>query len=83
MVWVDDGMPDQEPDNGFYFDDEDLADETKSCGCTDSDYCPLCCLVGQFSPGSEECDWCDYNDECAKDSHCQPVDQTMIEVKRI
>jgi len=37
------------------------------CGRTDMDsgHCPLCCNSG-FSPGSEECDFCSYSDECAE-----------------
>jgi len=33
-------------------------------GCGEFDgCCPLCC-GNIYSPGSEECDWCEYSDNC-------------------
>ena len=29
------------------------------------DPCPLCC-PSSYAPGSEECDWCTYSEECAR-----------------
>lgn len=29
----------------------------------DSGHCPLCCSH-MYSPGTEECDFCEYSDEC-------------------
>lgn len=46
-----------------YYEDEDV----KSCGCADDERCPLCCPVGLYAPGTEECDWCAYSEECERD----------------
>lgn len=40
------------------------SDECDGCGKVDG-CCPLCCGF-TYSPGSEQCDWCDYSDECAR-----------------
>jgi hypothetical protein len=31
----------------------------------DGNPCPYCCSHA-YAPGSEECDWCPYSDECFK-----------------
>ena len=49
--------------------DFDLDDDVTCDGCgrdlngVDGDPCPLCCSH-TYAPGSEECDWCRYSDEC-------------------
>ena len=46
---------------------DDNFDGDESCdGCGEIDgQCPLCC-GHEFARGSEECDFCDYSDECAR-----------------
>ena len=58
--------------NGDYFQEDDLEywddeDTAKSCGCADDERCPLCCPNTLYNPGTEECDWCPYSEECEKD----------------
>lgn len=40
-----------------------MMDADGYCDCcgrspTDNGHCPMCCDVGIYNPGSEECDWC-------------------------
>lgn len=30
----------------------------------DEGHCPICCMMGSYAPGCEECDWCEYSQEC-------------------
>lgn len=47
-------------DDNEYRDDEN---ECEGCGEVDGQ-CPLCC-GHSYACGSEECDFCEYSDECA------------------
>ena len=49
-----------------YEDDKEFICE--GCGRSENDagHCPLCCEMGSYSPGTEESDFCEYSDECAK-----------------
>jgi hypothetical protein len=53
-----------EPDDDDWREDDDY----QPCDCggdgMNGIFCPLCC-GGVFSPGSEECDFCDFSDECS------------------
>jgi hypothetical protein len=47
--------------------DDDFDDENRceGCGAIDGEgCCPLCC-GHSYTPGSEECDFCEYYHECA------------------
>lgn len=50
-----------------YFDD--YADDDGECACDgcgkEDGNCPLCCPMGMYAPGTEDCDFCEYSDECA------------------
>lgn len=50
-----------------YPDDSDFDEDAKGCGCADDERCPLCCPCGMYQPGTEECDWCEYSEECESD----------------
>lgn len=54
IPWIDSIGDDYEEDN-------DCID--KDCGCSEDEHCPLCCMF-TFSPGSEECDFCEHYEEC-------------------
>jgi len=50
--------------------DDDFEDDNQTCdGCGKpfgEGQCPLCCNNGgAYALGSEECDFCEYSDECA------------------
>lgn len=48
---------------------EDYDDEL-ACDCCDGEGCPNCLPCGgMFAPGSEECDFCKWNEECSKEAH--------------
>lgn len=32
----------------------------------DNGHCPMCCGCGMYTPGSEECDFCEHSDECSE-----------------
>jgi hypothetical protein len=53
-----------------YAGDDDGEDKYRCEGCGRGPYddgqCPLCCPQGMYAPGTEECDWCEYSDECAE-----------------
>jgi len=52
----------------MYLENEDIFC-CEGCGRSDLDngFCPLCCpSAGEYQPGSEECDFCMYSDECGK-----------------
>lgn len=54
-------MADPDEDYADYGDGNDVCD-----GCGEPygmGQCPICC-GNVFSPGSEECDWCEYSAEC-------------------
>jgi len=57
-------------DDDFDYDDDDV-NECEGCGRTEMDdgHCPLCCSMGSYAPGSEECDWCKYDSECARHAY--------------
>lgn len=52
------------------YDDYDYDEDNYCCSCCGSDgmdenFCPMCCTnSGQYAPGTEECDLCQYGDEC-------------------
>lgn len=47
--------------------EEDIC-EFCGCGPYDSPKCPACKSCGGiYSPGTEECEWCEYHDECEED----------------
>ena len=58
-------------DNDDYWDGCEDDDDDEPCeGCgrltgDDGEPCPLCCGLS-FAPGSEDCDFCGYFDECAE-----------------
>jgi len=52
------------PEKEWDYDDNEELDDDVCDGCGQSDgQCPLCC-GHMYAPGSEECDFCNYNDEC-------------------
>lgn len=56
-------VQDNDYDDGEY--DGDAGDTFICDGCGQEDgQCPLCC-GSSYAPGSEECDFCEYSDECA------------------
>jgi len=63
---------DLDEDDGFEDEDDGFEDEDTCEGCGrgtyDSGQCPLCCPQGMYSPGTEDCDWCSYSDECAENA---------------
>ena len=59
---------DKWPDDDFD-DSEFLDDVCEGCGSDgmDGGYCPLCCENGGwYSPGTEDCDFCPHDSECAE-----------------
>ncbi len=51
--------------------DEDYMEEDVCEGCGEAfgeGHCPLCCGIS-YACGSEECDFCNYADECAEDAN--------------
>jgi len=64
-------MPAQ-PEN----EDDQYDDDVQTCDCCGRDLngydggspCPFCC-PSSYAPGSEECDFCAYSDECFKMYH--------------
>lgn len=65
-----------QPQGSLESEPDDFSDDSESapwvCDCCgkveydDRDGCPLCCNNGgAYAPGSEECDFCEYADECA------------------
>ena len=53
-------------DFDFLDDHEDVCDGCGSDGIGGT-YCPMCCSNGGwYSPGTEDCEFCDYSDECAE-----------------
>jgi len=60
-------MKDETVNDKFHGDYEGEYPEEDVCeGCGQIDgCCPLCCGF-TYSPGSELCDWCEYEQECMK-----------------
>jgi hypothetical protein len=58
-------------------DDTDFDDDTCYCeGCGrdinsyDGEPCPMCCSNdGWYQPGTEECDFCRYSEECMREQY--------------
>ena len=50
---------------GFDFDPDDGSGECGYCG---GEGCPACCDNLFYAPGTEECDFCRYSDECAREA---------------
>jgi len=59
--------PDDFDFDDYYDFDDDYEHTCEGCGRTENDsgQCPLCCSGG-YAPGSEQCDFCEYDDECAE-----------------
>jgi len=48
------------------YEDEDWEEGNIECDGCDGEGCPLCCINnGTYAPGTEECEFCEYSDECA------------------
>lgn len=47
----------------YDFVNEDIECDGCGNGHDDSGFCPLCCS-SSFAPGSEQCEFCKYYDEC-------------------
>lgn len=49
------------------YDDDYESGPCDGCGRTyfDDGHCPMCCGM-DYAPGSEECDFCEYSDECGE-----------------
>lgn len=62
------GEFDDDPEDFADYDDTEGACE--GCGKPYEDgCCPLCCPNGgMYAPGSEDCDFCDYTEECARET---------------
>lgn len=67
MVWVSDRFDDEEKSFAEQEGWDDEPDICEGCGrdmnSYDGDPCPMCC-PHSFAPGSEQCDFCPYSDEC-------------------
>jgi len=53
------------------FEDDYYEEGEESCGCDIEhgvyEWCPDCCdFGGDYQPGTETCDFCDYHEACAK-----------------
>jgi len=63
-----------DPDQGWHertdFGDEwdgDEPDDRCDIPHAEDEYCPFCCPNdGWYQPGTVECEWCEYRDECAR-----------------
>lgn len=53
-------------DDDFDYDPLDDDDVCEGCGKPNGEgHCPMCCPYdGWYAPGTEECDFCEYSDEC-------------------
>jgi len=51
--------------------DKNFSDlEDPACECCGGSGCPACnSCGGNYSPGSEECDFCEWSEECLKDAN--------------
>ncbi|MBN2039606.1 MAG: hypothetical protein JW864_06170 [Spirochaetes bacterium] len=61
-------MIDKVTDDFEFDDEEDDEGGCEVCGRRpyDDGYCPMCCPAGGcYAPGTEECEFCEYSDECA------------------
>lgn len=56
---------DDDWDDSVYEDEGDDVCDGCGRGEMDDGQCPLCC-GNMFAPGSEECDFCEYSEECAE-----------------
>lgn len=59
-------MTDYDFDERYYDDDVSCCEVCGAELMGDEGGCPACLPCGgEYSPGTEECDWCEYADECA------------------
>lgn len=68
------GKKDHSEESELFYENEDYEDNQACEGCEsdlsmgypEGDGCPLCLPCGGgYAPGTEECDFCNYRDECA------------------